>query len=214
MTSTLRAKPLSSAAIALTLALVLGAAPASASAADDEVADGWVGTSAAASTSSVVDAAGVSTSSVVVCDNEVLNLNDQDGKPLAADRVARAKAALNYLCDGRGKAHAAATGSWVTNTTKSEVKTCNCGSRYKSWWVKITAAGLHTSGEKWVDVIWRIGPGGSGKWNYGGSNFIGPTTRYANLPLVSGTMGLGNYVQTVGTYTRNGKVQEQIWGGA
>jgi len=48
-----------------------------------------------------------------------------------------------------------------------------------------------------------------------GSHRWWSTTRtYANLPLFSGTMGLSNYVETVGTYTRNGKVQEQIRGGA
>jgi hypothetical protein len=152
--------------------------------------------------------------SITVCDDEQLNLNDSSGTPLSSERLSKAKAALQYMCDSQYTIRPRSTGSYVTNTTKAEVKTCTCASRYNSWWVKITATGLPKSGDKWVDVIYRIGPGGSGKWTSGPANYVGPSTTYANLPLVSGTMSLSQYVETVGTYTRNGKIVEQIRGSA
>ncbi|WP_159501158.1 hypothetical protein [Microbacterium sp. 18062] len=176
------------------------------------VAGGGIASPANAAKLTVSDAG-----TLAVCDGETLDLTHSSGRPLTAQEIDRGTQTVQNYCSyklqqGLVTPFGTTNGGYVVNTTNASTVTCSCGS-YKSWTIKITATGLHTSGEKWVDLIYRALPG-SGAWQAGSANFVGPATTYANLPLESGTMSTSQHIQSYGTYTRNSNIVEQVYNSA
>ncbi len=152
--------------------------------------------------------------SLPVCNSESLNLIHPSGRQLTAAEIEIGRRTVQSFCDSQNTVQpfGSTYGNYVTNATNATKKTCSCGS-YLSWTIKITAVGLPASGDKNLNVIYRKQPGSSA-WSYGPSNYIGPSTTYGNLPLVSGTMPLNTVIQSYGTYSRNGSVVESIYNSA
>lgn len=152
--------------------------------------------------------------SLPVCNGESLNLIHPSGRQLTAAEIEIGRRSVQSLCDSQNAVQpfGSTYGNYVTNATNATKKTCSCGA-YLSWTIKVTAVGLPASGDKNLNVIYRQQPGNSA-WSYGPSNYIGPTTTYGNLPLVSGTMPLNTVIQSYGTYSRNGSQVESIYNSA
>lgn len=139
-------------------------------------------------------APGTQSNVITVCKSERLNTVKASGQALSTQELDQAVKTVRSYCDSLDRVYArdsrSGYGTYLTVRATADPVTGPCGCTQGSWTIKVTAVGLPQANNKNVNLIWRTNaPGASGgAWQSGPSNYVGPTTTYANLPLQAGVM--------------------------
>jgi len=162
-----------------------------------------------------------------------LSLTGQTGIAQAADRIsspvpsscgalvpktvdqtngqyALAKKALASYCAAQSSFSPRGTnyGTSIRLKTAATIRTCTCGSKYKSWSVDANATGVYYDGSHLSELVllWRTNPGAA--WN----NTTRPVDTYNTIPTQSGTMSTSSTIYAVSTlYNYWGTILDQVY---